>query len=88
MCSSPPIRSTSPPAAQPYVEFDGTVIRVLGADHLAVFKVLFDRPKDWVDIATMIDSGTLDVATVVDAATVLLGDDDRVDRLRAMSPLR
>ena len=70
------------------VDFDGTLIRVLAADDLAVFKVLFDRPKDWVDIATMIDSGTLDVATVIDATAVLLGDDDRVDRLRAMQPLR
>jgi hypothetical protein len=70
------------------VDFDGTEIQVLAANDLAVFKVLFDRPKDWVDIATMIDSATLDVAAVVDAAAVLLGEDDRIDRLRAMSPLR
>ena len=66
------------------VDFDGTPIRVLAAGDLAVFKVLFDRPKDWVDIATMIDSGTLDVAEAARQVESLLGEDPRVERLRSM----
>ncbi|MFT3852405.1 MAG: hypothetical protein QM733_06680 [Ilumatobacteraceae bacterium] len=66
------------------VDFDGTPIRVLAPDDLAVFKVLFDRPKDWVDIATMIESGTLDVDAVARQVEALLGDDPRVGRVRSM----
>ena len=68
------------------VDFLGRPIRVLAPEDLATFKVLFDRPKDWVDIATMLDSGTLDLDAVIGAVGDLLGDDDeRVGRLRAMS---
>lgn len=66
------------------VDFDGTTINVLAPNDLAVFKVLFDRPKDWVDIATMIDVGTLEVARVVETVERLLGADGRIERLRAM----
>ncbi len=30
--------------------FADTTIRVLSAEHLAVCKAVFDRPKDWLDI--------------------------------------
>jgi hypothetical protein len=66
------------------VEFTGRTIRVLAPVDLATFKVLFDRPKDWVDIATMLDSGTLDLDAVVGEVAALLGDDPRVERLRAL----
>lgn len=39
---------------------------ILSAEDLAVFKSLFDRPKDWLDIAAMADSGSLDVRIVAD----------------------
>lgn len=32
------------------VPFDGGAIRVLSAEDLVIFKALFNRPKDWVDI--------------------------------------
>lgn len=67
------------------VDFAGTTIPVLGATDLAVFKVLFDRSKDWVDIETMRESGTLDLRAVTDEVAALLGDDPRVDRLRSMT---
>ena len=63
------------------VDFAGRPVRVLAPDDLAVFKVLFDRPKDWVDVETMAECGTLDPSTVVDAVAALLGDDPRVGRL-------
>lgn len=57
----------------------------IAANDLAVFKALLDRPKDWLDIAAMADAGTVDLDTVVDVLSGLVGDDDRVDRLRSLS---
>ena len=37
-------------------EFLGSSIQVLAPVDLGVFKALFDRRKDWVDIETMIES--------------------------------
>jgi hypothetical protein len=67
------------------VDFVGHPIRVLAPADLATFKVLFDRTKDWADIEAMIDSGTLDVDEVITELVALVGDDPRVDRLRAMA---
>jgi hypothetical protein len=66
------------------VEFAGTQIPVLAPLDLAVFKALFDRAKDWVDIETMRDSGTLDPRAAAAAVEALLGDDPRVERLRRL----
>jgi hypothetical protein len=56
----------------------------LAANDLAVFKALFDRPKDWVDIAAMVDAGSVDVEAVTEALMSLVGADDRVERLRTL----
>ena len=55
----------------------------LSANDLAVFKSLFDRPKDWLDIAAMAESGALSPAA---ASTLesLIGADGRVERLRQL----
>lgn len=66
------------------VPFSDRSIRVLGAEDLAVFKALFDRPKDWVDIASMAEARALDIATAAGRLESLLGDDSRVARLRAL----
>jgi len=67
------------------VPFAGRTIRVLGPDDLAVFKALFDRPKDWVDIATMRDANTIAVDVAADRLAALLGpDDSRIERLRRL----
>ncbi|MGI9051747.1 MAG: hypothetical protein ACR2HQ_03710 [Ilumatobacteraceae bacterium] len=63
------------------VDFVGIPIPVLAPCDLTVFKVLFDRSKDWVDIEAMVASGTLDVDEAVEAVSEVLGDDPRVDRL-------
>jgi hypothetical protein len=64
------------------VPFGDRYVRVLGPEDLAVFKAMFDRPKDWVDIANMAESATLDAHVAADRLATLLGDDRRVDRLR------
>ncbi len=67
------------------VPFADTTIPILAVEHLIVCKVVFDRPKDWVDIDAVI---ALD--TPVDAGEVLrwvgrvAGDADRrYDRIAA-----
>lgn len=68
------------------VPFAGRLIRVLSAEDLAVFKAMFDRGKDWVDIATMIESNSIDLELAADRLQSVLGDDPRVARLRTLSP--
>ena len=63
---------------------DGT-IPVLAPETLAVFKAMFDRPKDWIDIAEMVRFSGTDWADVTTALTDLVGQDDpRSTRLRAV----
>ena len=52
---------------------------------LVVFKSLFDRPKDWLDIAAMVHRGTVDVVWAANVLRSLLGADDRIDRLEALA---
>ncbi len=68
------------------VPFAGTTIPILGPDHLIVCKVVFDRPKDWVDVEAMLDLGaTVDAAEVLRWVGRIAGDDDpRYDRIAAL----
>ena len=64
------------------VPFEGTRIPVLGPTELAVFKVMFDRTRDWADVEEMAAAGTLDVAAVKRALAKLVDPDDaRLARL-------
>lgn len=65
------------------VPFADTTIRVLSAEHLTVCKVVFDRPRDWVDIDAMAAAGTtIDVAEVLRWVGRICGDaDPRYDRI-------
>ena len=67
------------------VDFSGRRIAVLAPEDLIVFKMLFDRSRDWVDIEAMLESGTVDVAAAIATVTPLLGDDDRIERLRHLA---
>lgn len=68
------------------VPFADAIIPVLAPEHLVVCKVLFNRPKDWVDIEAMLELGTaLDAAEVLRWVGRLAGDDDaRYDRIAAL----
>jgi hypothetical protein len=59
------------------VEFEGERIPVLGPVELAVFKAMFDRPQDWVDIEAMIIAEALDLEAVRDTLKTLIGEKDQ-----------
>jgi len=60
------------------VPFSDTTIPVLAVEHLVVCKVIFNRPRDWVDIDAILGCGTaVDVAAVLRWVGRIAGDDDR-----------
>ncbi|HYD10884.1 MAG TPA: hypothetical protein VEA78_12355, partial [Acidimicrobiales bacterium] len=68
-----------------HVPFRERTIAVLDPDDLAVFKTFFDRPKDWVDLESMVAAGSIHGTPVLRTLTQLLGDDDeRVQRFRRL----
>jgi hypothetical protein len=69
------------------VPFAGKRIRVLGAVELILFKALFDRPKDWVDIAAVVEAGVVATDGVREGLVGLVGEDDpRVQKWSALVP--
>jgi hypothetical protein len=58
------------------VPFAGTRIPILGPIELAVFKVMFDRTRDWADVEAMLAAGTLDVDAVRTALAALIDRGD------------
>jgi hypothetical protein len=71
--------------AQPAV-FLGTEIKVLTATDLMVFKMLFDRRKDWADIESLIRAGAGDPAEAVGWVAQIVGPND--PRLAKLHELR
>ena len=63
-------------AAVEQVPFGSIEIPVLSATHLAVFKALFDREKDWVDIGELLSYGELDADEVERWLSDIVGRDD------------
>jgi hypothetical protein len=58
------------------VRFGPVEIPILAPEHLIVCKVVFDRPKDWLDIAEMVAWGTeIDAVQALGWVARLLGDD-------------
>lgn len=68
------------------VPFAGATIPILGPEHLAVCKAMFDRPKDWLDIEQMLLSADeIDVSEIERwLGEMVGGDDQRVRRLREL----
>ncbi len=65
------------------VPFEGQIIPVLDCTALAVFKAMFDRPRDWVDIEAMVEARTLDLDTAEQWVREMVGDDPRAEKLEA-----
>jgi hypothetical protein len=70
----------------PQVSFGPVQIPILSPEHLIVCKVVFDRPKDWLDIEEMIAWGTaIDEAVVLGWIEELLGSaSEQYARLAAL----
>jgi hypothetical protein len=58
------------------VPFAGATIRILGPVELILFKALFDRPKDWVDIAAVVEADAVDTRAARRELASLVGPDD------------
>jgi hypothetical protein len=66
------------------VQFEGAPMNILSAEDIVVFKVLFNRSHDWIDIQKVLVScrDTFDIAYVTGWLRDMLGSDDsRVARL-------
>jgi hypothetical protein len=70
------------------VYFEDRTIPVLGCTALAVFKAMFDRPRDWVDIEAMVEARSLDVDEAIQWIRAMVGDDERVEKLAALRAAR
>ncbi len=67
--------------------FADATIPILGPEHLAVCKAMFDRPKDWLDIEQMLlATEDLDVAEIEQWLVRMVGVEDF--RLRRLSELK
>lgn len=67
-------------------EFNDALVPFLACRDIAVFKAFFDRDKDWTDLRSMARAKTLDFESVIGVLALYLGgDDDRIERLRAVS---
>jgi hypothetical protein len=69
------------------VVFAGRTIPVLDCGALSVFKAMFDRSRDWVDIEAMVEHGSIDVERTAARLASLDGPDShRAQRLRNLAP--
>lgn len=68
------------------VDFGPVRIPILSPEHLIVCKVVFDRPKDWLDVEEMIAWGTaIDVGEALGWVGEILGEDsEQYARLAAL----
>ena len=66
--------------------FQAETLPFLACDDLAVFKVFFDRSRDWADLEEMIAARSFDIGAVSATIAELLGrDDHRLARLRTLT---
>jgi len=68
------------------VPFGEVRIPILGPEHLAVCKAMFDRPKDWLDLEAMLAlTDPLDLDTIRSWLTRMVGpEDERSEKLEAL----
>jgi hypothetical protein len=73
-------------SARHRVPFADTMIPILAIEHLIVCKVIFNRPRDWVDIEAMLTAGNnINAAEVLRWVGRIAGDENsRYDRIAAL----
>lgn len=67
-----------------HVSFGDRTIPVLDCTGLTVFKAMFARPRDWVDIEAMVEARSFDVEEAIRWIREMVGDDERVEKLAAL----
>ena len=69
------------------VPFEGSTIPVLSCTGLTVFKAMFDRPRDWVDIEAMVEARAIDLDEAIEWVSEMAGADSvNVRRLAELRP--
>jgi hypothetical protein len=58
-----------------HVPFGERTIPVLSCTGLAVFKAMFDRPRDWVDIEAMVEARSVDLEEAIKWVSEMAGAD-------------
>jgi hypothetical protein len=71
-----------------HVSFGDRTIPVLDCTSLAVFKAMFARPRDWVDIEAMVEARSLDADEAIRWIREMVGDDERTGKLTALRDVR
>jgi hypothetical protein len=56
-----------------HVSFEGRTIPVLDCTALAVFKAMFDRPRDWVDIEAMVEARAIELDEAISWVSEMVG---------------
>jgi hypothetical protein len=64
-----------------HVTFGEETITVLDCTGLAVFKAMFDRPRDWVDIEAMFEARSFDSDEASRWIREMVGEDPRIEKL-------
>ena len=68
-----------------HVSFEGRTIPVVGCTGLTVFKAMFDRPRDWVDIEAMVEARAFDLEEARRWVVEMVGEDARAEKLSVLS---
>jgi hypothetical protein len=58
-----------------HVPFQGRTIPVLDCTGLTVFKAMFDRPRDWVDIEAMVEARSVNLEEAIGWVSEMAGAD-------------
>ncbi|HEX5225411.1 MAG TPA: hypothetical protein VFW29_09800 [Solirubrobacteraceae bacterium] len=66
------------------VSFGDRTIPVLSCTALAVFKAMFARPRDWVDIEAMVEARALDLDEAKRWVIEMVGEDRRAAKLEEL----
>jgi hypothetical protein len=64
-----------------HVSFGDRTIPVLDCTGLAIFKAMFGRSRDWVDIEAMVEARSFDVEEATRWIREFVGEDQRIEKL-------
>jgi hypothetical protein len=64
-----------------HVSFGDRTIPVLDCTGLAIFKAMFGRSRDWVDIEAMVEARSFDIEEATRWIREFVGEDQRIEKL-------